>query len=308
MPELPDIVVYCETIADRLREQTIEKVWIDNPFVLRTVTPPLSAIEGLPVRSVSRLGKRVVLEFDGELFLVFHLMIAGRFKWLAPKKSKTPPKPKTPTKPKAPARGSLVRVETGAGVLQLTEAGTQRRASLHLVQGQESLTQLHRGGLEVLDCDYESFASRVTQTNRTLKRVLTDPSILSGIGNAYSDEILHHAGLSPMVQTQKTDDTTLRKLFDSTQHVLQQWTERLRKEVADSKNGFPEKVTAFRDDMRVHGKFGQPCPVCSKPVQRIRYASNETNYCAICQTDGVVLKDRSLSRLLKESWPRTLDD
>jgi len=282
MPELPDIVVYCETIADRLLGQTIEKVAIDNPFVLRTVSPPLSDVEGLPVVSVSRLGKRVVFEFEDNLYLVFHLMIAGRFKWVAPKKNKLP------TKPKAPPRGSLVRIVTGTGTLQLTEAGTQRRASLHLVQGREELAQLHRGGLEVLDCDFDTFAARVTQTNRTVKRVLTDPSILSGIGNAYSDEILHHAGLSPMLQTQKADNQALRKLFDSTQHVLQLWTQRLRDEVSASKSGFPEKVTAFREEMSVHGKYGQPCPVCDKPVQRIRYASNETNYCAMCQTGGVV--------------------
>jgi formamidopyrimidine-DNA glycosylase len=302
MPELPDIVVYCEAIADRLQGQVIEKIVIDNPFVLRTVSPPLAQLEGLPVISVSRLGKRVVFEFESELFLVFHLMIAGRFKWVTPKKTSKL------VKPKAPARGSLVRMVTGAGTLQLTEAGTQRRASLHVVASREQLNQLHRGGLEVLDCDYDTFATRVTETNRTLKRVLTDPSILSGIGNAYSDEILHHAGLSPMLQTQKAQPDALRALFDSTQHVLKLWTQRLRDEVGASKSGFPEKVTAFRDEMNVHGKFGKPCPVCGKPVQRIRYASNETNYCAMCQTDGVVLKDRSLSRLLKESWPRTLDD
>lgn len=302
MPELPDIVVYCETIAHRLQDQRIEKVVIDNPFVLRTVSPALTALEGLPVLAVSRLGKRVVLEFEADLFLVFHLMIAGRFKWIAPKKTKAP------AKPKPPPRGSLVRVVTSNGSLQLTEAGSQRRASLHLVRGRDQLESLHRGGLEVLDCNYDTFAARITETNRTVKRVLTDPAILSGIGNAYSDEILHHAGLSPMLQTQKADSQALHQLFDSTQHVLKLWTQRLRDEATTSKNGFPEKVTAFRQEMSVHGKYGQPCPVCEKPVQRIRYASNETNYCAICQTGGVVLKDRSLSRLLKESWPRTLDD
>lgn len=327
MPELPDIVVYCECLEQRLQGQVVHEVRIDNPFVLRTAVPPLSELHGATVRQVHRLGKRIVLSFDDKLYLVIHLMIAGRLNWESNTQSVAKPTAKPTAEPtdkpvgksaakaaalpkraKAPRRGSLAQLVTEAGVLKLIEAGTTRRASIHLVQGQEALDGLHRGGLEVLEATRQAFVARVTEQNRTLKRVLTDPAILSGIGNAYSDEILHRAGLSPMLQSQRATAAQLASLFDATRAVLNEWTDRLREQVAQSQSGFPEKVTAFHEEMAVHGRFGKPCPVCASPIQRIRYASNETNYCARCQNDGVILKDRSLSRLLKDSWPRSLDD
>lgn len=298
MPELPDIVVYCESIETRVAGKTLRQIDLDSPFLLRTARPPVTDLHERTVQQVTRLGKRVVLEFDGDLYLVIHLMIAGRLHWDAAPANGKPLKKKK----------GLARLVFDDGALRLTEAGKKRRASFHVVATREALDELHRGGLEVLSASYEEFAKRVTDNNHTLKRILTDPGILSGIGNAYSDEILHRAGLSPMLQSQKVQPDVLRNLYQAIQSVLTEWTARLREEAANTKSGFPEKVTAFRDEMAVHGRFGKPCPVCDAPVQRIVYASNETNYCAKCQTGGVVLKDRALSRLLKASWPSRLED
>lgn len=306
MPELPDIVVYCEALAARMVGQRIGAFRALSPFVLRTAVPPISTIEGRRVVSLNRLGKRIVIGLEDELYLVIHLMIAGRLRWFACAGSSSPGK--TPARAKPPSgRQALARMDFDAGSLYLTEAGTRRRASIHLVAGQTGLDLLDPGGLEVLTASFAEFAGRVRAHNHTLKRVMTDPKILSGIGNAYSDEILHRAGLSPMLQTGKVDDEVLHRLFDAIVQTLTEWTERLRAECA-ANGGFPEKVTAFRPEMAVHGRFGLPCPDCGAPVQRIRYASNETNYCANCQTKGVVLRDRALSRLLKASWPSRLDD
>ena len=288
MPELPDVVVYCDALNERIAGEPLVRVRIVNPFVLRTVDPPLSAIENHRVVDVRRLGKRIVMAFDGDLFLVIHLMVAGRFRWLT-------------SEQKPPGRITLALVDFPKGTLALTEAGTKRRASLHVVRGAEALRAFDMGGLEVLGADFESFAARLRAENHTLKRALTDPHILSGIGNAYSDEILHRAKLSPIAHTRKLDDAQIQRLLDATNAVLAEWTQRLRSE-ADG--AFPEKVTAFRPQMTVHGKFREPCPVCGTPVQRIVYADNECNYCPRCQTGGVVLADRALSRLLHKSWPR----
>jgi formamidopyrimidine-DNA glycosylase len=288
MPELPDVVVYCAALNERVGRQPLLRVRVLNPFVLRTVDPPLSAAEGRRVVDVRRLGKRIVLALEQELFLVIHLMIAGRLRWLAPGA-------------RPPGRISLALLEFANGTLALTEAGTKRRASLHLVRGAAALAPFDIGGLEIGEADGATFAARLRAENHTLKRALTDPRILSGIGNAYSDEILHRARLSPLAHTRKLDDAAMQRLFDAARAVLDEWTARLRDEAG---GGFPDKVTAFRPAMAVHGKFRQPCLVCGTPVQRIVYAENECNYCPVCQTGGVVLADRALSRLLHKSWPR----
>jgi len=292
MPELPDIVVYLEALDRRIVGSRLARVRILTPFLLRTAVPPVSAAEGKTVVSLDRIGKRIVIGLDGELFLVLHLMIAGRLRWLG-------------AKDKPPSRITLALLEFDGGTLAVTEAGTKRRASLHLVQGKAALRQFDVGGLDVLVADLDEFAQRLTAENHTLKRALTDPHIFSGIGNAYSDEILHRAKLSPVALTANLGDEEVSRLFDAVRVTLRDWTERLR---ADAGAKFPEKVTAFREGMAVHGRFGQPCPVCGAPVQRIVYAENETNYCARCQTGGKVLADRALSRLLHKSWPRNLDE
>ncbi len=292
MPELPDVVVYIEALEQRIVGRRLERVRILSTFLLRTAAPPITAIEGKRVEGLRRMGKRIVVRFEGELFLVLHLMIAGRLRWLGPKD-------------KPPGRITLAQFDFDSGTLAFTEAGTKRRASLHLVQGEAALRQFDMGGLEVLDADLASFAQRLRHENHTLKRALTDPRIFSGIGNAYSDEILHRAKLSPVQLTANLDDEQISRLYEATRGALLDWTQRLR---TDAASKFPEKVTAFRQGMAVHGRFGQPCPVCGAPVQRIVHAENETNYCARCQTGGKILADRALSRLLHKSWPRNLDE
>ena len=292
MPELPDITVYIEALASRVVGQPLERIRIAKPFLLRSVDPPISAAEGKRVTGLRRMGKRIVLELEEDLFLVIHLMIAGRLKWL-------------PAGGKVPGKIGLAAFDFPNGTLIFTEAGSKRRASLWLVRGEQSLEQFDRGGLEVLDADVAAFTERLIQENHTLKRSLTDPRLFSGIGNAYSDEILHRARISPIKHTRRLSEGEIQRLFDATRAVLVEWTERLRRE---SKGDFPAKVTAFRDEMAVHGKFGKPCPVCGTPVQRIRYADNETNYCPRCQTDGKLLADRALSRLLKQDWPKSIDE
>jgi formamidopyrimidine-DNA glycosylase len=292
MPELPDIVVYLECLHPRVVGQTLLRVRLTSPFLLRSVEPPLVAAEGKTVRGLRRLGKRIVLALEDELFLVLHLMIAGRLHWKAPGA-------------KPPGRIGLAAFDFPAGVLVLTEAGTKRRASLHLVRGEEQLAEHQPGGLEVLDAGRGTFRAALLRENHTLKRALTDPRLFSGIGNAYSDEILHRARLSPLAWTSRLSDDDCARLFEATRATLVEWTGRLRAEAGD---GFPEKVTAFREGMAVHGRFRQPCPVCGTAVQRIVYAENETNYCPHCQTDGKVLADRSLSRLLKGDWPRSVEE
>jgi formamidopyrimidine-DNA glycosylase len=292
MPELPDITVYIEALEARVLGQTLEHVRIAKPFLLRSVDPQISTAEGKRVNGVRRMGKRIVLELEDDLFLVIHLMIAGRLRWL-------------PAGGKVPGKIGLAAFDFTNGTLILTEAGSKRRASLWLVRGEESLEQFERGGLEVLDSSVDEFTERLTRENHTLKRSLTDPRLFSGIGNAYSDEILHRAKLSPVKHTRRLSEEEIMRLIDATKAVLIEWTDRLR---AESKGDFPAKVTAFRDEMAVHGKFGKPCPVCGTPVQRIRYADNETNYCPRCQTDGKLLADRALSRLLKQDWPRSIDE
>jgi formamidopyrimidine-DNA glycosylase len=292
MPELPDITVYIERLRPRLEGQPLEKAELASPFLLRTVDPPLCEFVGLPVRGLRRLGKRIVWCFDGERFLILHLMIAGRLHW-------------KPPGAKVPGKIGLAAFRFPTGTLTLTEAGSKKRASVHLVRGEAALAEHDPGGLDMFAADLDAFAAALTRENHTLKRTLTDPRLLDGIGNAYSDEILHAARLSPLALTQRLDRPSIARLFDATRQTLTVWTDRLRREVGD---GFPEKVTAFRDGMAVHGRFGQPCPVCGSPVQRIVYAENETNYCPRCQTDGKLLADRSLSRLLKDDWPRTLEE
>ena len=292
MPELPDIVVYIENLESRILGKTLKRVRLLNPFVLRTAVPPIMSVEGRKVVGLRRPGKRIAIGLEGDLFLVLHLMVAGRLRWLE-------------GKARLPGRIALAAFDFDNGTLVFTEAGTKRRASIHLVQGEAAVNALHAGGLEVLESGHAAFSQRLKAENHTLKRALTDPHIFSGIGNAYSDEILHRARLSPIALTGTLGDEDVSRLFDAVRAVLSEWTERLRKEAG---GGFPEKVTAFRDGMAVHGRYGKPCPVCGSPVQRIVYADNETNYCARCQTGGRILADRALSRLLKKSWPRSLDE
>ena len=292
MPELPDVTLYVESIARRVVGRPLTGYAIKSPFVLRTVEPSLDAAVGVPVRAVRRLGKRIVIEFDGELFLVVHLMIAGRFRWLA-------------RGAKVPGKLGLAAFDFDDGSLILTEAGSTRRASVTVVKGEEALQSIDRGGVEPLECSLEEFAGQLRKENHTIKRSLTDPTLFSGIGNAYSDEILHRARMSPLRLTSKMTDDEIARLFDATQTTLREWIERLREEARDD---FPKNVTAFREEMAVHGRYGKPCPVCSTPVQRIRYASNETNYCPRCQTEGRLLADRAMSRLLKQDWPKSIDE
>jgi formamidopyrimidine-DNA glycosylase len=292
MPELPDLTVYLESLEARIANRRLERVKLLNPFLLRTAVPAISQVEGKRVTGLRRLGKRIVISLENDLYLVLHLMVAGRLRWL-----------EGATKP--PGRIALALFEFENGVLALTEAGTKRRASLHLVQGEAALQAMDPGGLEVFGLDLASFSAQLKKENHTLKRALADPHLFAGIGNAYSDEILHRARLSPVALTKQLKDEEVGRLFYATKATLEDWTARLRTE-ANSK--FPEKVTAFHEGMAVHGRFGKPCPVCGAPVQRIRYAENETNYCARCQTGGRLLADRSLSRLLKKSWPRSIDE
>jgi formamidopyrimidine-DNA glycosylase len=292
MPELPDVDLYIGALRPRIIGQAIRAVRLAAPFLLRSVEPPLLAVEGRQVVNVARLGKRIVIELDDALFLVIHLMIAGRFRWKSPGT-------------KVPGKVGLLAIDFDTGTLILTEAGSKRRASLHVVQGREALAQHDPGGLEVLDAGLDAFAAALRRENHTLKRALTDPHVFSGIGNAYSDEILHAARLSPFKQTQAIEDDEVARLFDAVRSTLTTWAARLREETGA---GFPEKVTAFREGMAVHGRYRQPCPVCGSPVQRVVYAANEANYCATCQTGGRLLADRSLSRLLRDDWPRTLEE
>ncbi len=290
MPELPDVSLYVESLERRIAGRTLLAVRLLNAFLLRTAVPPIGAAEGRKVLGLRRLGKRIVIALEGELFLVLHLMVAGRLQWL---------------EGGAKARNTLARFEFDSGVLAFTEAGTKRRASLHLVQGEAALKAMDPGGADVLALDEKAFSSLLKKENHTLKRALTDPRLFSGIGNAYSDEILHRARLSPVALTSRLTDEEVRRLHDAVIVTLRYWTDKLR---AEAKGGFPAKVTAFREGMAVHGRYGKPCPACGAPVQRIVYADNETNYCARCQTGGKILADRALSRLLKKSWPRSIEE
>jgi formamidopyrimidine-DNA glycosylase len=296
MPELPDVVVYVEALRERIAGSVLQRVILRTPFLLRSTTPPLEATHGRTVREVRRLGKRIAIGLAGDpgqgLWLVIHLMIAGRLHWRA-------------SAAKTGGRNVLAVFEFDSGVLVLTEAGSQRRASLHAASGEEELRALHAGGLEVMDAEMPAFSAVLASENHTLKRALTDPHLFSGIGNAYSDEILHRARLSPVALTQRLKPDEIERLYQATHQVLAEWVNRLRSQAVDA---FPEKVTAFREGMAVHGRYGQPCPRCGSKVQRIRYASNETDYCAPCQTGGKLLADRALSRLLREDWPRTLEE
>lgn len=293
MPELPDVVVYIERLKARLIGKKLARVRLGSPFVVRTAVPPLTEVHGRTLRDVRRMGKRIVFVFEDDFFLVVHLMIAGRFHW-------------KDEGAKVAAKVGLAAFDfEGAGTVMLTEASGKKRASIHLVQGEAALAQFERGGLEVLEADEATFASVLRSENHTLKRSLTDPRLFSGIGNAYSDEILHAARLSPMKQVKHLSDEEVHRLYEATQRVLTLWLERTRAEVGE---GFPEKVTAFRKDMAVHGKYREPCPDCGSPVQRIVYAANEANYCATCQVEGRLLADRSLSRLLKDDWPKSLEE
>ncbi|HZO23994.1 MAG TPA: DNA-formamidopyrimidine glycosylase family protein [Steroidobacteraceae bacterium] len=292
MPELPDITVYVEALEQRIGGARLESVRITHPFLLRSFEPSLEELQGRRVMSVKRVGKRVALQLEGDRWLVFHLMIAGRLHWFARGTA-------------VPRKRALAYAVFESGTLTLTEAGSKRRAALYVFASSEALAMHDPGGLEILESSYEQFRASLCRENHTLKRSLTDPHTFSGIGNAYSDEILHRARLSPVALTQKLDEEGLRRLFEATRTVLSEWTQRLR-DAADGE--FPEKVTAFRPEMAVHGRFGKPCPVCATRVQRIRYAENETNYCPRCQTGGRILADRSLSRLLKDDWPRTIEE
>jgi formamidopyrimidine-DNA glycosylase len=292
MPELPDVLLYIESLKPRIVNQTLERVRLASPFVVRSVNPPISVITNRVVRGLRRLGKQIVFEFDNELFLVIHLMIAGRFQW----KEKAA---------RIPGKLGLAAFDFTGGTLLLTEAGSKKRASIHVVQGKAGLTAFSRGGLEVLESSLEEFREALRRENHTVKRSLTDPRLFSGIGNAYSDEILHRARLSPMKLTSKLSEEEIERLHTATKSTLVEWIERLRSETGSE---FPSKVTAFRPQMAVHGRYGEPCPVCGSPVQRIVYAENECNYCASCQTEGRLLADRALSKLLKQDWPRSLDE
>jgi formamidopyrimidine-DNA glycosylase len=292
MPELPDITAYLDALAPRVLGQPLHRIRIGNPFIIRTIRPGPENLAGHVVVRLDRLGKRIVFGFDSDLFAIVHLMIAGRFRWRDPGAA-------------IPGKVGLAAFDFPTGTLLLTEAGSRRQASIHIVEGTDALTGFDPGGLEVMDSDLDQFAARLTRHNHTLKRALTDPHIFSGIGNAYSDEILHAARLSPMKLTGSLSQEEIQRLFEATRHTLAQWMLRLREE---ARTAFPEKVTAFRDGMAVHGRFGKPCPVCGSPVQRIVYARNEANYCSQCQTGGRLLSDRALSRLLKDDWPRTLEE
>ncbi|GAC1415743.1 MAG: Fpg/Nei family DNA glycosylase [Acidobacteriaceae bacterium] len=292
MPELPDISAYLHALEPRVVGQTLERVRLNSAFLVRTAQPPLSAAEGRAVRELRRVGKRIAFGLDGGLWLVLHLMIAGRLHWKA-------------ADAKLSGRNALAAFDFRQGSLVLTEAGTKRRASLHVLQGDGALEAMDPGGIDVLAADLTGFRAALAAENRTLKRALTDPRVVDGVGNAYSDEILHAAQLSPIALTEKLTQAEWQRLFTATRESLTLWIDRLQ---AEADRAFPEKVTAFRPDMAVHGRFGHPCPRCGEPIQRIRYADNETNYCARCQTGGRVLADRSLSRLLGRDWPRTLDE
>jgi formamidopyrimidine-DNA glycosylase len=292
MPELPDISAYISALEARIVGQTLVRVRLASAFLLRTVQPPLASAEGRTVRELRRIGKRIAIGLDGDLWLVLHLMIAGRLHWRGPEA-------------KLAGRNSLAAFDFPKGSLVLTEAGSKRRASLYVLGGEETLQSIDPGGIDVFSSDLDAFRAALTAENRTLKRALTDPRVLSGIGNAYSDEILHAAQLSPIAQTHKLSATEWQRLYEATRETLHLWIDRLN---AEAKADFPEKVTAFRKDMAVHGRYGEACPRCGDKVLRIRYADNETNYCARCQTGGKVLADRSLSRLLGSDWPRTLDE
>jgi formamidopyrimidine-DNA glycosylase len=292
VPELPDIVVYLEALAPRLVGQPLERIRIGNPFLVRTAQPPIESVNGRRVVGLRRVGKRIVMALEGGLFLVLHLMIAGRLRW------------REPGAP-IPGKVGLAAFDFPTGTVVLTEAGSRRQASLHVVAGPADLAALDPGGLEVLETDLPTFAARLIRDNHTVKRALTDPHIFSGIGNAYSDEILHAARLSPMKLTSSLNDAEIGRLYDAAIRTLHGWIARLREQTGE---GFPEKVTAFREGMAVHGRYRQPCPVCGSPVQRIVYARNEANYCATCQTGGKLLSDRALARLLREDWPKTLEE
>ena len=292
MPELPDVTVYLEALAARVKGRKLLGVRLASPFVLRTFDPPLSAAAGKKVLALRRVGKRLVLELEGDLFLVMHLMIAGRLRWLD-------------AGAKIPGKVGLAAFDFDSGTAVLTEVASKKRASIHLLRGEGAVREMDRGGIEPLEASLEGFREALLRENHTLKRSLTDPRLFSGIGNAYSDEILHRAKLSPVHTTHKLDEEEISRLYEATKAVLKEWTERLRKEAHGE---FPEKVTAFRAEMAVHGKYRMPCPVCGTAVQRIAYAENETNYCPRCQTGGRILSDRSLSRLLKEDWPRTVEE
>jgi formamidopyrimidine-DNA glycosylase len=292
MPELPDIAIYLEALQRRVLEQRLERVRVYSPFLLRTSEPPLEAVQGKVVRKLRRMGKRIAIGVDDDLWLVLHLMIAGRLHW-------------KPPGVRLAGKQNLAAFDFSHGALVLTEAGSKRRASLHVVRGDAALQQFDRGGLEVLEAGAEEFERVLRSENHTLKRALTDPRLFSGIGNAYSDEILHRAKLSPLALTQTLPPDDAKRLYHAVREVLEEWINRLRIQTGDD---FPRRVTAFRPEMAVHGRFGLPCAVCGAPVQRIRYADNETNYCPACQTGGKILADRSLSRLLKDDWPRHLDE
>jgi len=292
VPELPDIVVYIEALEARILGKKLERVRLVSPFLLRTVRLPLEAVEGKTVRELRRIGKRIAIGVEDDYWLVLHLMITGRLHWPEPRAKLAP-------------RRTLAGFDFTNGSLILSETGSRKRAALHVVEGAKGLRALDPGGLETLEAGLETFTARFSSENHTLKRALTDPSLLSGIGNAYSDEILHRARLSPIAMTERLRGEEIERLFAATRETLSEWTEKLR---AEAKGRFPEKVTAFREGMAVHGRYGKPCPRCGAPVQRIRYAGNETNYCARCQTGGKLIADRALSRLLKQDWPRTLEE
>jgi formamidopyrimidine-DNA glycosylase len=292
MPELPDIAAYISALEPLILAQPLDRVRLGSVFLLRTVDPPLASVEGKPVLALRRIGKRIAIGVEGDLWLVLHLMIAGRLHW-------------RPPQAKLAGRNALAAFDFPTGSLVLTEAGSKRRASLHLVRGEQALRDLDPGGVEVFSTDLAGFRAALTAENRTLKRALTDPRLISGVGNAYSDEILHAAQLSPLALTSKLKPEEWERLFTATRSTLALWIDRLG---AEAQKSFPEKVTAFRPEMSVHGRYGQPCPRCGQPIQRIRYADNETDYCALCQTGGKVLADRGLSRLLGSDWPRTLDE
>ena len=291
MPELPDMTIYADALQQRIVGQCLQRIIIPSPFLLRTAVPPIHNAQGKRVTEVRRIGKRIAIGLEADLWLVFHLMIAGRLHWFAPGAAVS-------------RRVALARLDFTNGLLTLTEAGTKRRASLHLIQGQDQLRLQDPGGIEIMESSLAQFSERLRSENHTLKRALTDPRLFSGIGNAYSDEILHAARLSPVLLTSRLEDEAVARLYAATKDQLQLWIERLRRDAAGE---FPEKVTAFRADMAVHGRFRLPCPVCRTPVQRIRYADNETNYCPRCQTGGKLLADRALSRLLKQDWPKTVE-